>query len=329
VAAYVADPARLALDRRSARARFEAEFTESRFGDRLAAIIAVPPKGSGRGEPALASAASPRIEGLQALKSLTFSISRSLHARVLARPLPDRIAVYFHGLEAADRQALAQCVAALRGLGYRSVGLDAYLDPATPGRVFNVSFDDNYRSWHEALADLDRLDLITTFYANSLPFRDVADASTIAAYFDRLALGVGREPLSRTELAEIARAGHGIGCHSHSHFVMSSLSHSAWDAEIRVSKSILEDIIGSEVRHFSWPYGMPRHFSEPLKDYCLAAGFHSIAAAAPCMLHAGIGDRRSVPRSLWRADRSVADNLIDLAIDGRLMTRLTGRSPIG
>jgi hypothetical protein len=74
---------------------------------------------------------------------------------------------------------------------------------------------------------------------------------------------------------------------------------------------------------------MPRHITGEQKDFCLASGFRSLAAATPGMLHAGVGDLRSVPRSAWRADRDAAANLADLAVDGRIFTSVTGRSVLG
>ncbi len=324
---YVADRGRLRGDRQAARDRYLSGFSEDRFNARLDAIFELP--GASTEEPdVVQSTAGVRSGAPEGLKQSAFAISRRLHEAVLKRPLPERLALYFHGLDESEQESMAQCVGALRELGYRSVSMDAYIDPATRGRIFNISLDDNYASWHRSLTFLDKLGLRATFYTNTLPFRDCADEATIAAYFKRLDFSSSVGSLSRRELAEVAAAGHEIGCHTHSHFMVAGLPRAQWDAEIRDSRSILQDIIGSPVRHFSWPYGMPRHITRAQKAYCAAIGFASLAAATPAMQFASKSDVMAVQRSEWRADRSKTQNLADLAIDGRYFTGLTGRSAI-
>ena len=53
--------------------------------------------------------------------------------------------------------------------------------------------------------------------------------------------------------------------------------------DIRTSKQLLEDLLGEEVTHFSYPYGMRRHFTENLRGFCRDIGFHTIANAIPGM----------------------------------------------
>ncbi len=111
--------------------------------------------------------------------------------------------------------------------------------------------------------------------------------------------------------------------------MLAKLPRTLWADEILASKRILEQLAGRPVRHLSGPFGMPRHITEAVKDYCLGIGFRSLAAATPGMLHAGPRDLRNVPRSAWLPNQSAEQDLVNLAIDGRLFTRLTGRSVIG
>lgn len=329
VRGYLAQPLSLAADRRRARDRYEAQYTEHRFEQRWRQILAEKGPGSTSAATSLHAAQAVRSPLPASAKAPIFALSRALHACFLRRPLPNRIGVYFHALEPADQLALRACVTALRRLGYRTVSYDAYIDPATTGKVLNVSFDDNYKSWHSSLAMLAELKLVATFFTNSLPFRDSCPPAEIEAYFDRLDYAGERLSLSRSELSEIAAAGHEIACHTHSHLLLSALPRDRWEEEILDSKRVLEALSGRPVRHLSWPFGMPRHMTEKVKDYAFSVGFRSISSATPGMLHAGPGNLRDVPRSAWSAGKSVEDNLVDLAIDGRLFTRLTGRSVIG
>jgi peptidoglycan/xylan/chitin deacetylase (PgdA/CDA1 family) len=254
---------------------------------------------------------------------------REAHATLLTTPLPDDLAIYFHELEPRHWSEFRDAIATLLGMGYRSVTPDGLVAPRSGGKRLFVSFDDNFRNWHRALPLMADLGLRATFYVNTLPFRDTASAAEIATYLDRLGTPRDRQTLSRAELAELHASGHTIGCHSHSHFVLSRLPRSAWAAEIDDSRRALEDIIGAAVEHFSWPYGMRRHFSEALRGYCGEIGFKTIANAIPgCQLSVG-ADPLNIFRTDWRLGQPLSYNLTNLRIDGRAYAALLGRSVIG
>jgi glycosyltransferase involved in cell wall biosynthesis/peptidoglycan/xylan/chitin deacetylase (PgdA/CDA1 family) len=326
-ATYAGNLELLAKDRRKARDRFIAEYSEASNHDRLQAVLLGSTE-RGTGEPANAMARV-RSTAPAPLKQAMFAISRKFHTQFLSRPLPRRMAICFHALEDVDRQGVACCVKTLRDLGYRCVSMDEYLDPSTTGRVLNISFDDNYRSWFQSLTWLDKLGLQATFFTNTLPISAADEPAALEAYYGRLYLAERGTPLNGSELAAIARAGHEIGGHSHSHFNLAQLPREQWEAEIVGNKAILEDIIGREVRHFAWPYGMARHMTAEQRSFALDVGFHSVAAATPGMLYAGIADKSSIPRSGWRTQLPRDANLAALAIDGRIFTALTGRSVMG
>lgn len=264
------------------------------------------------------------------VKKAAFSAVRGAHKRFAFKPLPDRLGIYFHALGAHQRAAFRACVDILRGEGYEAVSVDDYISPENNGRrQFFLSFDDNYKSWYDSLPLFDELDVKVTFYTNTLPFRDTANLQEISAYFDRVVHFGDRTPLSRQELKDIHAAGHTIAAHTHSHPVLSKLSRDKWDDEILQSKTILEDLVGEEVRHFAYPFGMRRFFSHELRTYCLENGFETIAAAIPGMQYAQPFDQSCLHRSPWVAHRPTVQMIEDLCIDGRLFEKLTGRSAVG
>ncbi|MEZ5818186.1 MAG: glycosyltransferase [Hyphomicrobiaceae bacterium] len=321
------DADHLLTQRRLARRRYLEHYTEAHFQRNLDSIVNSDTSSLDRsfGEndhPRVRSGLSP------AVKSPFIQAARALHTRVATRPLPNRIAVYFHNLGNAEQEALRECAAAIRDLGYRFTTIGAGRADTSNAKLCSLSFDDNYRSWHSSLDLLDELGVKATFYVNSLPFRDTCRKDEIDNFFARIGFQGTDTTLARDELREIAARGHEIGCHSHSHFMLAALPRSHWDVEIRQSRLILEDIVGREVRHFAWPYGMPRHITGAQRTFCFEAGFASIAAATPCMLHRP-PDAREIERQEWRTGRSRAQNVAELAIDGRLFTRLTGRSVVG
>ncbi len=262
-------------------------------------------------------------------KSMAQGAVAGLHRKGLRKGLPPRIAIYFHELEAPQRDGFRDAIRALRQRGYRTVGPDDYIAGRHGEKLLFVSFDDNFRSWHESRRLLDETDVRATFYVNTLPFRDRCLEPDLTAFFERIRFGGERVTLTTEEVRDLARDGHTIGCHGHSHHLLSALPCDAWDFEIRQSKLALEALIGQPVTHFAYPYGMRRCFSPALYDYCVEIGFRSVAAAIPAMLHAAPDARPMLHRSGWRFDATVQRNLLDLEVDGQLFERLTGRSAIG
>jgi glycosyltransferase involved in cell wall biosynthesis/peptidoglycan/xylan/chitin deacetylase (PgdA/CDA1 family) len=332
---YRQSSASLERDRRAARERYLSTYTESLFAERFGRILELPPVAHPPVKSLEPSGGPPISLGQvrsalpKAIKGPAVSVVRGFHRHFMSRPLPDRIAIYMHELEPADLAALDDGITTLRTLGYRTVTMDEYVTPGTQGKILTVSFDDNYASWHRSLPALDAMGLKATFYVNTLPFRDICPPGEIDRYFDRLDFSGERVPLSRRELQEISAAGHVIGSHSHSHVMLAGLERASWHREIAAPKALLEDLIGQTVVHFSWPYGMPRHMTEAQRDYALSAGYRTLAAATPAMLHRPRLEPRAVQRSGWSRHSTREANLAALAIDGRAFTRITGRSVIG
>lgn len=250
------------------------------------------------------------------------------HRLLASRPLPDALAIYFHPLERQDHAAFRACIRFLKDLGYVPGDAHAFQIGNSHSKRLFVSFDDNFASWHSALGLLEELQLMATFYVNTLPFRDLCSESDVSQFFDRIVHHGERLSLTQSQLREIHAAGHTIGCHTHSHYCLTDLPRHKWDVEIRRSKEILEDLLGAEVRDFSYPYGMRRYFSADLAAYCFDVGFQTIATGIPGLQHVRPNDPRIIHRTRWNLDKSLEHNIADLEIDGRLFERFTGRSAV-
>ncbi len=263
---------------------------------------------------------------MMAAKRFAQSLIRGAHRRLAHRAAPDRVAIYFHALEGSLHDGFRACVEFWHSRGYRSVDAGEFVEPAEDKRLF-LSFDDNFRSWHAALPLLEELSLKATFFVNTLPIRGACSTDQIEAYYTRIGHAGERVPLSAEEIRELAMAGHQIGCHSHSHFVLSRLPVTRAEDEILRCRGILEDIVERPVEDFSFPFGMRRHFSEELRRICLDRGFRTVCNAIPGLQHAR-PRREAINRSVWHLDRPVAYNVDNVRIDGRLFERLTGRSAV-
>ncbi|MGH7461049.1 MAG: polysaccharide deacetylase family protein [Longimicrobiales bacterium] len=240
------------------------------------------------------------------------------------RALPERLAIYLHDLPPQLWPEAETLFRFLRAAGYRFVGPDELCEGRTP--LAFLSFDDNFRSWYKSIELLNRYEIRAVFYVNTLPFDDACSPADRAAYAYRIGVDPGSyDPLSGDELRALAAAGHEIGAHTHSHFRLAGLPVDQAQQEILSSKRILEDLIGTPVVHFSYPYGMLRFFSEDLRRFCLQAGFRTVANATPGLQYSG-----QVPAALqrthWNLQRPLPYNVNNLRIDGRLFHSLTGFS---
>ena len=245
------------------------------------------------------------------------------------KPLPQKVAIYFHALEPADHAAFGRCIAYFVAQGYRIVHPDVFVSDATGARLLFVSFDDNYANWHAALPLLSKLQVAATFYVNTLPLMDLSQDHERSAYFRRIDYATDRRSLTQAQVREIAADGHTIGCHSHSHADLAKLDPADWDAEIKGCRIQLERLLNKPVEHFAYPFGMRRYFSAPLRDYCRAIGFKTVAAGIPGLQHAAPVDPFNIHRTRWQLHRSVEGNIADIRIDGRRFEAWTGRSAVG
>jgi peptidoglycan/xylan/chitin deacetylase (PgdA/CDA1 family) len=226
-------------------------------------------------------------------------------------------------------QRLDELLCFLRDRGYSFAGPGEFLTAV--GNTCFLSFDDNYRSWLGTLSILDKYQVEATFYVNSWPFRDRVSETEARHYIEkRFAPAAASEQettLSIAELREIAAAGHTIGCHTHTHPVLTALQEDKAHAEIQICQEEFASILGNRPTHFAIPFGMRRHFSRWLRIYCQSIGFTTIANAIPAMQYA-----RSRPDSLHRSpyylEQPLAYNFENVCVDGRLFAFLTGRSAV-
>jgi len=242
------------------------------------------------------------------------------------KPLPPKVAIYFHRLPSHRWPEFESAIEFLRSGGYQIVDPFEFANQDSHSVKAHVSFDDNFTDWHAALPLFDRLGVRATFYLNTQPIRDFASESEITSYFHRIHQDTDDvKPLSSDEIREISAAGHTLGAHGHSHQALTSLSVEAAIREVRHSRSVLSDIAGLEIVHFSYPFGMRRHFNKRLRSMCIAEGFHTVANAIPGLLYAE-QKPESIQRTLWNLDRPLEYNIENMRIDGRLFALLTGRA---
>mgnify|MGYP000156123612 CR=1 FL=1 len=86
------------------------------------------------------------------------------------------------------------------------------------------------------------------------------------------------KPITVTTLREMKQAGMSIESHSHTHRFLDDLGENDLREELSVSRRVLEDCIGSEVRYISCPGG--RH-NRVVFDTAAEVGYHAVCTSVP------------------------------------------------
>lgn len=146
--------------------------------------------------------------------------------------------------------------------GYQFVPIDA-LSPFTSPKWVCVTFDDGYRdNYTMAYPLLKRLHVPFTVYVTT----GFIDNRIPMWWYPGEQLG-----MSADELKELAKDPLcTIGAHTVTHAKLDELTYEEQYKEIAQSKQELEDVLGKEIKHFSFPHGA--HNAETLKT-CEQLGF--------------------------------------------------------
>ena len=128
--------------------------------------------------------------------------------------------------------------------GYKAVSLQDLIDKEPDDKNVVITFDDGFSDFYfKAFPILKEYNFraivfLATAYVGGEPFN-------------------GRHCLNWEQVRELHAAGIMFGSHTHAHQHLSELTRSEIIRELRQSKSIIEDRLGSEVTDFSYPYRFP------------------------------------------------------------------------
>ena len=251
---------------------------------------------------------------------------RNFHVGYCNKGLPDRIAIFFHSVKESELHNIAQLCEYFKNDGYEFVSPENFhLDDGNK-KCF-VSFDDNFLNWMDCVRIFERYNVQAAFYINPLACSDISDDHALKEYFTRLGYSSNIPTLSTSDIKHMAELGHTIGNHTLNHYNLAAIPANRSKVEISKGKELLEEITGKQVLHFSYPYGMTRHITKPLIQYCFDIGIRTIATGVHGMHHA-CSSRNMIHRTAWRLDRPIEYNLENLSVDGRLWHRLTARNAV-
>ena len=159
-----------------------------------------------------------------------------------------------HRAQVCDLNRFRAHLTLLRKKGYHPISLsDAYAglkgQQALPPKAVVLSFDDGYVDFLRQAAPI-----LKDF---SYPAIVYAVTGLLGQTSQWVAPeGLTPQPLmSAAELQEVQRLGFEIGSHTHTHLRMKKAAPTLIRQELRDSKAKLEDILGTSVPHFCYPYG--------------------------------------------------------------------------
>lgn len=184
--------------------------------------------------------------------------------------------------------------------GYRGVTMDQVLDHVAgrcelTGQCVHITFDDGFAGLLDHAVPVVRaIGLPATVFAVSGRTGSTNDWMHTRG-FPRRAL------LSAAQLRLLADDGTAIGSHTRSHARLTELDANAAQAEIADSRRELEDLLGREVPHFAYPYGL---VSAPVRDMVAGAGYRSAVST-----QAGFNRPSEDPFLLRRIDIAGTDRL--------------------
>lgn len=185
----------------------------------------------------------------------------------------------------------------LRGQGWTTLTMAELAAGKPPPRAVVVTFDDGYADNLAALEMLTQRRMRATWFVVS------------GSVGQRPAWPADGRPegrlLSADELRAMRDAGMEIGSHTRSHCRLTDLETHGVNEELRGSKAELEDILGSPVGSFAYPYGK---FDDSIVRAVSAAGY-----AAACTTRPGWATRDGDPYRLRRLSVMNDDTVSSLA----------------
>jgi peptidoglycan/xylan/chitin deacetylase (PgdA/CDA1 family) len=168
------------------------------------------------------------------------------------------------GISSVRRQAFAGHLDLMLDVGMEFVSATDAAHPRSSEMRIAITFDDGYRSvYSDALPEMDRRGVQGTVFPVVGSIDD----------YNRWDVRLSHRPfrhVSWPQLRELVARGFEVGSHTLSHRDLTRLDRKTLRRELRVSRAMLEDHIGTSVTAISYPFG---RFSAEVIDEALAAGY--------------------------------------------------------
>ena len=176
-----------------------------------------------------------------------------------------------------------------------AVGKYLHSKETIPERSVVITFDDGFRNNYEnAFPILREFDFPATAFIVSGLVGKTNSWMTAEGYPERHLMG-------RREIEEMKKNGITIGSHTINHCRLSALGCEGAKNEIESSKKSLEDMLGTAINHFAYPYG---DMNQSIVSMVEEAGYHT-----GCSTRSGFNSERANPFALRRIEVYGTDTL--------------------
>lgn len=231
----------------------------------------------------------------------------ALLSRLRGAPARAARIVYYHRIDDEDHRscvtptAFAAQMHFLRHEGWQPIALEALTDAlagqtALPERSVAITFDDGFAdNFSAGLPVLLRHEIPATVFLTA----GFIGTSDLPVLRDRR----GLTPLSWPQVREMASHGIEIGAHTLSHPELPTLGNAALDDEIRGSRRLIEEQLGSAIQGFCYPRG---RYDERVVEAVRRAGFAWACSTRPGSL-SPTTPLFELPRTFIARDDSLAD----------------------
>jgi peptidoglycan/xylan/chitin deacetylase (PgdA/CDA1 family) len=157
------------------------------------------------------------------------------------------------------------------------------------GRELVITFDDGFRNHLVNAAPLLEDVGVSACFFLIADLVGAERARVASLCRERLHLPAAVEPLGWPDVAELLRRGHEVGSHTRGHPNLAALSDDELETELLESRGRIEEEVGSEVRHFSAPYGDAARFTPAVSDAARRTGYGSCSSSLRGINSAGGG----------------------------------------
>ena len=168
-----------------------------------------------------------------------------------------------------------------------------------------ISFDDGYASWTEiCLPILEKHGIKAIFFVNSGLLNIAHDDKRTDEYVKNNLRLSPKRPLTWESLRILHEAGNVLGGHTVNHMSLRGANEEIVKSEVEDDKLVIESKFGVTLKHFAYPFGASRDYSEKTEALVHGYGYKYVYIAEPGFI---IPKQKHLPRTLIERHQSYDD----------------------
>jgi len=160
-----------------------------------------------------------------------------------------------------------------------------------------LTFDDGYQSWiKNCVPILEAYNFKGLFFINSGLLDSAQDTEVVATYMTERLLISPKMPLTWEGAKMLAVQGHSIGGHTVTHPNLATKNREEQSTEITNDKRRIEEMLGTRIQDFAYPFGTKNHISSEAVTEVANAGYQNQYSAVSNF--STLKNQRVIPRTL-------------------------------